>query len=268
MKYLFGVLCIVFIGGCTPIYYSQLYEAKSTFRSDGGLVFENDTVKISYYFWDENGVLAFSIYNKLNVPLYVDWKKSSFVKRDDKFDYWIDEQTGENTTEYASVRYRGIVPGWSGSTGTALTNTKTFKPERITFIAPHSKYNKYSFSIYNPKGTLLDTSIEMENVQSIWRKNYKTGMYIADFESDRTPLTFRNFLTLSTSEKFEKEFYVDNMFYIASIKEMTTDEFLGEAYFSSDNTLVSPYPYKAENCFYVKNIDQQTTLYQRRNKRK
>ena len=55
----------------------QVYETKSTNTSvENGLsVYENDSLKITYSFWAENGLITFAIYNKLNVPLYVDWKK-------------------------------------------------------------------------------------------------------------------------------------------------------------------------------------------------
>lgn len=257
------ILCAIVLGGCT-FTYSQLYETKSTFNSDGSTEFENDTVKISYYFWGESGVLAFSIYNKLDVPLYVDWKKSSYIRDEDKYDYWIDEQNSESNSVYASVRYKGILTGW-GSVGESSTTSKTTKPERVTFIAPHSKYKRYTFSLYNPHGTLIDTSVKLEWIDSKLNPKKLVGVYNRTYTTSNAFHFFRNFLTISTSEKFEKELYVDNEFYISKITEMPTKELLGGAIVSGDGFIYS-YPYKANDRFYVLNIAETTTLKYRKEK--
>ena len=56
-----------------------------------GWVFENDSVKISYNFNSRGGLMAFKLYNKLNRPLYLDWKNSSFIYNGEKNNYWIEE---------------------------------------------------------------------------------------------------------------------------------------------------------------------------------
>lgn len=260
MKYLFAfIICLLFLGGCS-IKYSQLYETKSTFNKDGNTEFENDTVKISYYFWEEGGVLAFSIYNKLDVPIYVDWKKSSYIRNEDKYDYWIDEQNSESNSLYAAVRYKGVLTGW-GTVGASSTSSKTVKPERITFIAPHSKYKKYTFSLYNPKGTLIDTSVSLELVPSKVNPKKQVGIYSRSYNYSNAHTTFRNFLTISTSEKFDKEVYIDNTFYISKITEMPLDEMKGlYTGTTNDGYYIYTYPYKADNRFYIGIIDESTTL--------
>ena len=262
MKYFFAfILCATTLFGCT-IKYSQLYETKSTFNKDGNTEFENDTVRISYYFWADAGVLAFSIYNKLDIPIYVDWKKSSYIRNEDKYDYWIDEQNSQSNSEYASVRYKGLLNGW-GTVGVSTTNSKTVKPERITFIAPHSKYKKYAFSLYNPMGTLIDTSVQLERVPSKVNPKKEVGIYSRSYTFPIAHTTFRNFLTLSTSEKFDKEIYIDNQFYVSKITEMPIDEMYGDALPSGNSTsseIIYSFPYKADNRFYIRMIDETTTL--------
>ena len=75
---------ILFFSSCS-LKLTHLYETKplsSTSNKDN--TFENDTLKIIYSFWSEGGVFSFSVYNKLSIPLYIDWKKSSFIKNSDK----------------------------------------------------------------------------------------------------------------------------------------------------------------------------------------
>ena len=56
-----------------------------------GLVYESDTLKITYKFWAKNGAMTFDIYNKTNTPLFFDWKKSAFIPNDKMMSYWQDE---------------------------------------------------------------------------------------------------------------------------------------------------------------------------------
>jgi uncharacterized protein YceK len=253
MKKIFvALICVLALSGCA--YYVQLYETTSNFTKEGNAVFENDTVKITYYFWQSQGVLAFTIYNKLDVPIYIDWKKSSYVKNGDKFDYWKDEQTGEFTTQYSSVVFNKDLTGWDVGrlqVGESVTNSKTVKPERVTFITPHSKIYKSYFKLFNPSGILLKTTRDAQYIDSKVHKGKKTLVYTADYAKEKNPLTFRNFITLSTSEKFEKESYIDNEFYVSKVTEMKADEFI-LGYDRTDRYSEVPiYAFQSPNAFFV-----------------
>ena len=76
LQFLFSA---ILFGSCST--YVQIYylDSKDVSKVNEDFVFENDTVKISYFFWAKRGVIAFEIFNKLDKPLYVDWKKSSYI---------------------------------------------------------------------------------------------------------------------------------------------------------------------------------------------
>jgi hypothetical protein len=94
--------------------------------------------------------MSFYFYNKLNKPIYIDWKNSSFIYNGNKLDYWIDETVTNSASYYGAYYYKGepIRPGLTASQGIALNNSKTFKPERITFIPPKANINRSQFKIY------------------------------------------------------------------------------------------------------------------------
>jgi hypothetical protein len=50
------------------------------------------------------------------------------------------------------------------------------------------------------------------------KKSKKTTIYAKVFNRNNSPLIFRNFMTISTSENFLKEAYVDNEFYVKEIQ--------------------------------------------------
>ena len=141
------IFCLLLaISGCTE--YAQIYKthAQSNISvKDYSYFFENDTVKIEYTFWSEHGVLDFTVFNKLSVPLYVDWKKSALVRNSIKLDYFIDEETMVSSTAYNSYLF-----GKWNSWGTGKSNTVAVKshPERISFIAPKSSIERNQFMLF------------------------------------------------------------------------------------------------------------------------
>ena len=54
------------------------------------------------------------------------------------------------------------------------------------------------------------------------------------YETTRTPLLFRNFLTISTTENFASESYIDNGFYIANVYRVKTKDFLEIPYYNKE----------------------------------
>ena len=232
----------ILIFSCSPNYV-RLYKTKSdnSISTDSTYKYENDSVLINYSFWYNKGIMAFSVYNKLNVPLYIDWKRSSFISNIYKFNYWFDEEvTGGVTitksiknTSSESASYGGlfrhsgplIIPYLSASAGNSITSStsastfasKKVKPERITFIPPKSIIYMSPYYLtendYNDKSNSnLSTEVRAD------QRKKKTTIYTKQFSKLNTPLVFRNFMTISTTENFTKEAYIDNEFFVSEIK--------------------------------------------------
>ena len=93
-------IILILLTGCTKSFIQIFDTSTRNCKSQNGFfVFENDTLKITYSFWASKGVMSFAVYNKLNKPIYVDWKNSSFIQNDNKMDYWVDE-TQSNIISY------------------------------------------------------------------------------------------------------------------------------------------------------------------------
>jgi len=247
--------------------FVHVIETKSNnVRFDGThYSFENDSVKISYNFWANKGIVSFSVFNKLEKPLYIDWKKSSFIVNTTKFDYWIDEEISKSVEFYGSYFYRGtpLRPGqFNFSETVGVSTTSTIRIERITFVPPRTNYDRAQFFIFpNNYNTRLNVNSKSIEVSRNDKPKKKTTIYIANFFSENSPLFFRNFLTFSFSESFNEEFYVDNSFHISEIKEVDKRHFQQYVYdptrtgkfFLRDefgNPIISS-PFAAPNSFFM-----------------
>lgn len=235
----------VFITSCTKL--AHLYETKSmTDTSNQENLFENDTVRIVYSFWSEGGSFSFSIYNKLNKPLYIDWKRSSFIKNNDKLNYWSDEVLTKSTSKKSTVYYYGfsLLSAESGV-------SSSVKPEQVTFIAPKSTVYKIQFNLNEKLSPKLPKVARTTIVPRSDKSKNTTKVSYIDFVENNTPLSFRNFMTLSTSDKFTNEFYIDNGFYLSKVIQMPLSQLTGSSTSSGLNLMKVPSPYKDKMNFYV-----------------
>jgi hypothetical protein len=225
------ILLITVLGlilfGCKS--YVQVFKTNSSVETDadGFYVYENDSLKITYSFWNAKGLMTFSIFNKLDKPLYIDWKKSSYIDNSVKLNYWVDEEKTKGLSAYGSYYYDGplLKPGYAISSKGGASISSTVKVERITFIPPSSNYYRSQFYILPINFFKLDTKTEFDEVPRKDKPKKKTKVYKATFTKEKSPLVFRNFLTFSLSEDFVTEFYVDNEFYIQQVLEMDKRHF-------------------------------------------
>ena len=215
------IICIasilLLVYGCKSYY--QIFEIESIkmiVNENNDFVFENDSVKITYNFWAECGLLSFSIYNKLDKPLYIDWKKSSYIENSNKRDYWVDEEQANSASFYGNYFYYGAYKSY----GVSSSSTTKVKIERITFIPPKSKYNRCQFYLLPISYYKLDKDLSFDEVQRQDKPKKNTKVYRINFTKESSPLVFRNFLAFSLTENFKDEFYIDNEFYIETIKEI------------------------------------------------
>lgn len=237
-------------------------------------VCENSDVKITYDFWAEDGVTYFSIYNKADKPMYIDWKRSVFIYNDWKNNYWIEKTTTETY----------VVPVGTGSGVTYMPKVSTVWAERYTFIPPHcyvsvpmtyiimnnamqvtsetSDNGKTTITVANslqkrPDAKSLKTSIPKYNGTA--SGNVKA--WAQSYDKDKSPNRFRNFLTYSFDEKFTTEKFVENDFYVSKITEMTAKNFGGTKYKANMQTKVGRMKSKSKVTVYQSPYRSNTTFY-------
>lgn len=195
-KLLFIAIVTVFLfSSCSPVKIAHI-EGERIQATPSEFAFENDSVKITYRFWARKGRMDFDIYNKLSIPLYVDWKTSAYIANDKMISYYRDETNTESVSAYyAFTRY--AVAGASAS--------KSIHKERISVIPPKSMITENSYFLV---------------------KQYADLPEKGSYQKSNSPLRFRNYITLSNNEKFEgHRATIDNSFYVRDIKMISSSKF-------------------------------------------
>ena len=79
-----------------------------------------------------------------------------------------------------------------------------------------------------------------------------TSVWHLDFNIENSPLSFRNYIAVSIFENGESPFYIDNSFYLNSIREMSYKHFLGkEIGVDKDYNVIYERPYSKRTSFYI-----------------
>ncbi len=200
-------------------------------------VCENEDLKISYDMWAENGIMYFSVFNKADKPMYIDWKRSVFVYNDWKNNYWVDKSTTETY----------LVPVGTGKDIAYERKVSTVNAERYTFIPPHT-YISVPMT-YTIAGSIMTTNtaatgegkatvtytdnLKADKSASKVKIPSSTGKgnvpaWEKNFTAENSPNRFRNFLTYSFDEKFATEKFVENEWYTSKYTQMSSKNFFGK----------------------------------------
>ncbi len=244
---LFFIASLLLLDGCTPNAQLVTLRGNNVKPDADGLVLDNDTLTLRYSFYSERGLMNLTLFNKLNVPLYVDWKKSAFIVGKNKLDYWYD--VADVNLTGSSYRY------YHSSTG-SLSGTIS-KEDQVAFIPPRTELVKRQFIVL-PGGELplLGQPALKQEPATYEPGNQKKLVNVQQYSylPEQSPLTFRNFLTLSTQRDFQKEFFIDTNFWAADVRVMPKPQLEGGMVTGSNTISVADgyqHPYQSADAFYV-----------------
>lgn len=230
------------------------------------IVHDDDSLRVAYWFWDEKGVMAFSIYNASDRPIYIDWFKCALIYQGARLPYWSEQRSikvegfsqGSSLTISDVVGYYNRLTSAAESRGKSQTEASSYfmgsavisKPERVSFIPPKSHL------FVNTRWNLVSETFKGGWSNSLVPATYDPGrmveVKVREHERGNTPLTFRNFITWSFHDDFRQEHYVDDDFWIKRVTSMTRRQFRGNCLREDQSSGCSGYefPFKAASKFY------------------
>lgn len=184
---------------------------------------ENDSLTIHYSFFGDGGPVRISIYNKMEVPLYVDWKRSALVLNDRSYTYWQNKSTLEATEEGYHVAW---TPTASSSSSTISGEIKG--DEATAFIAPRA-YSQASMIRINPPFFDFEASENKQQLKISTDDGLRTATRY-QYAPDNSPLKFRSFLTISTDPSFSRSSTYESSFWVTDVVQTKAKpkEFLQE----------------------------------------
>lgn len=216
---------LVLFSGCSV--YQQVSIESNTPKNDRSeFVVENDTVSIIYSFHGQGGSIGMDIFNKLNKPLYVDWRKSALIIEDESFTLWKDEASLSGVSSSVQVMdNEGAVYSQGNIGGSLVTN------DNISFIPPYSKIIVNNYNLNTP---FFNTPKELGHKITFYTREgeeRRGRRYI--FSPDNSPYIFRIFLSFDTNDSFKNPIHFDNSFWVSEYVTSSADLDKFDVYFGN-----------------------------------
>jgi hypothetical protein len=127
------LVVIYFNAGAQTIYQVSEWESPSAKLDEkNNFVFSNDDVLITYNFWSSNAEVEFSIYNKSDQPITIDWSKSHFILHNYSNDYFNGSESTFSTSNLSRIT------GYYTSSSTATSVSTVQRDILYTHLPPNS----------------------------------------------------------------------------------------------------------------------------------
>jgi hypothetical protein len=210
LNLLTAILMVITFSSCSTYQYVFL-KSNLNQNEKKEFYYENDSFLINYSFSGKDCPLNIHVYNKLSVPLYVNWRKSAVIIDNKKISLWEDRSSIEGTVDAASIRWNK-----SESTSSGDFSGSVYRPEPVSFIPPQSYIQNIPLYVHTKSIATLPSD-SVSNVKLLTSNGMTRDFKRYNYTSQNTPFNFRCFLSLSTKEDFSTEIYTDNSFWISDI---------------------------------------------------
>jgi len=214
------LISVFLLSSCSTTYYISKLDSPDLIKNPqtGALTFENDSIKITYNFFGENAPVHVDIYNKLKVPMYIDWQRSALIIGETAVSYMGNKlkfNGSMSSSSWGADNYSYWKERWTNG---SFSGSATI-PEGLAFIPPHAKVERTQLRL---------DKIVYKNIQESQYETEKLGMpdgslkkiKVSKFTNGNSPLSFRSYLTVYTLEEgmnkpklmtYEQSFFVEEV---------------------------------------------------------
>ena len=203
---------VLLLSACSTYQYMTVDSPQMKKDDHGPLIFENDTLRLTWQLSGKGGGVTVNIYNKTSLPMYVNWKKSAFIRNEQATPLFDNNVTIQGNS--AAIAYR---TGRSTLTEGRFAASLSL-PEGMDFIPPASGISR----------TLPNLSrmgiLETDALDSVQEKKLiaADGLnYIRcrqrTFDENQSPVRFKSYITFSLGSDNGQEFAETNSFYVGEI---------------------------------------------------
>lgn len=203
---------MLLLSACSTYQYMTVDSTQLKRDDHSQLIFENDTLRLTWRLEGKGGATTLNIYNKTDQPLYVNWKKSAYIRNEQATTLFDNNLTIQGNS--AAIAYRTGRTTLSEGRYAASVSL----PEGMDFIPPASSFSR---QLPNLQRTgLLETylSDSLPEKKSIAPDGLNHSRYRqAYFSEDQSPVRFKSYLTFSIGNNNPQEFAETCSFYIGEI---------------------------------------------------
>ncbi len=215
---LLSAFIILSLASCSTYQYFTLDSADIPKDKQKEFLWRNDTVSVTYRFSGEGGLMTVNVFNKLNQPLYINWKKSALIN-DGKFVSLFNKAVIVSgtieTTAYSIDKH------WTS--GSSNFSASFDLPEGIDFLPPLTGLSKSLVHIGDISWKNVSVPEDYPKEKLRTPEGAVTKFNRLYFDDNKSPIRFKTYLTIATGRTADKEFSVQHSFYAKEMIQSTTE---------------------------------------------
>ncbi|HEY4785944.1 MAG TPA: hypothetical protein VIH57_07835 [Bacteroidales bacterium] len=179
----FYLLCLsaLFVTGCSKYQYISI-DSYLNKNENSEFVDETDTVKMKYNFTGRDFPITITVFNKLQQPLYFDWKNSSVIMNDTPIDDAFDNE------------------------------------DQVDSIAPQSSVTIRSNNLSDKFIPLSHKDKKVKTVIRTAAGNSQVDVHV--FDDQTSPVFFRSVLAITAEKDLSSSLLYDHPFWVSGVYQV------------------------------------------------
>lgn len=211
MKYILPLFSICLFASCFSYQVMTVSSPDAELSPAHEFVIRNDSLELYYKFNGYCGPVQLRIRNKLQQPLYIDWKRSALVINEQAISYAPNTVMIDGSISAASYRW---TKEWTTSYSQLQASAQL--PPDMDFIPPQAYVTKTLIGITNrPMGHLPDSLFTQKKVVRDDLSVEKIQQ--ATFTLASSPLVFKSYLTVLIGDTLPRPVAYQHEFYVSEL---------------------------------------------------
>lgn len=201
------------LSSCTSTYYYSILNTTNTNVDkveNGDFLYENDSLWIAYCFKGEDAPIQITVFNKLDIPIFVNWQHSALILNGTSYPYSEGKITYTGSAEgvsYQNPIMRGVHHTYSDTQGSIEL------PKHVSFIAPQTMVSHSTLRLAARFDEIEND--KYKNAKLVTNKNEAENIKRIDYDLQNSPLIFGSYLTIYTKIDEAKGYRTD--FFVKSL---------------------------------------------------
>lgn len=212
--YIYLLLIAASLSSCAHFQYMTVSSTETTKNKQDQLVYENDTLRLTYDFNGKNGPVSINVFNKTSQPLYVNWRKSALIRNEHSYSYF-DRNIQFSGNAYTLNSNPGRRFGLLAASSTSFSGSFAL-PEGVDFIPPGASISK-GLLVLGESGPMvleIPDSIAQQKIDDV-SYGILAKYRQKNFDPATSPVQFKSYLTFMLGFNNALEFAQTNDFYIS-----------------------------------------------------
>jgi hypothetical protein len=202
---------LVLLTACNRYQYLGISSDELVKNGHQEFTVENDTLQLVYNFNGQNAPVNLMVRNKLNKPIYINWKHSALIINDNAISYSPDKVAIEGVVKASTLNWG---QGY-GLTDGVIYGTANLPPG-IQMIPPQSFVTKTPMGVTNKLlKNIPDSALRRIKINTV--DGNLVNAQQAFFDASNSPLRFRSYLAIVVGDSTPVPIAYQHSFYVSEL---------------------------------------------------